>query len=160
MDERRLATLVRRWLTRRAVVRTWLGAAGIAVVGTAERSLAARCLAAGEECRRGRQCCSGRCRRRRCRPASGQGTCSIRKNTCRDVGSPLCGTTGGSGGCSCHVTTRGTSFCGAGLACRAGGICTKDSDCDSVFGPGSACVRDCCAEQGGVACVARCANPD
>ncbi len=158
MDERRFGAPVLRWISgvsRRALLRGW---AGGALAGLTNQATAAGCLQEGEDCRRGRQCCSGLCKRRRCRRAPDQGICTIRKNTCRDGNGTLCGMSGPAG-CFCHVTTRGTSFCGAGLACRAGGACTRDSDCDAVFGPGSACVRGCCGDTGGGGCVARCPNP-
>ncbi len=94
------------------------------------------CLHVGKPCRRDRQCCSGRCRgpkgNETCR-AHHEGTCAAAKDTC------ITGTFDGCGGgaCVCFRTTGGANFCGGEGPCHA---CTTDRDCESVTGPGSACV--------------------
>ena len=71
----------RRWLAR------WRRIGGGGCLGGRLRRCAIdrSCLStAAQTMRRGDQCCSGVCRRKRCRTAPNQGTCTIRQNQCVD----------------------------------------------------------------------------
>lgn len=102
-----------------------------------------RCRTQGDDCRGGKQCCSGVCRKRRCRQAPNQGRCTIERDACRDGNEP-CGRNGAAL-CQCRLTTAGASFCGGGgVSCAGVGfepICDRDADCAPITGPGSKCVR-------------------
>lgn len=123
--------------SRRAALRLAAGSGlGALLARPGRPEAAAACRRDGKECARGGQCCSGLCRRGTCRAAPGQGTCTIASDRCAGVdrgckaGQP----------CSCYVTARGASFCGANFdqVCSS---CDRDEDCEFVTGPGSACIR-------------------
>ena len=69
-------------------------AAGVGVVQV--REAAAQCVENGERCDPKvipNDCCSGRCSRKRkkCRPAFNQGTCTVEDNVCTSSGTVVCG---------------------------------------------------------------------
>ena len=162
MDERRLDAAARalaRVGSRRAALRLAAGG-GLAAVLTrlGRREATAACRKNGKQCSRGGQCCSGVCKRRTCRSAPGQGTCTTASDVCAGTnfgckeGQP----------CSCYVTARGASFCGTRFdtVCSS---CDRDEDCEFVTGPGSACIRltaacGCAGDDRGFTrkCVPRC----
>ncbi|MDQ3695349.1 MAG: hypothetical protein M3464_17225 [Chloroflexota bacterium] len=107
----------------------------------AQVAAAARCFGNNKKCKRGTQCCSGICRKKKCRPAPQQGTCTIRKDTCKLTGGigfgPKCN---GVQGCECIVTKTGAAFCReiGGAACTS---CFSNQDCAVAFGPNAKCIR-------------------
>ena len=170
MDTRSFDDLTRRiggaGRDRRGILK--VAAAGLALLiagsgGGVPDAEAARCGNEGSPCRRRGQCCSGRCQgpkgKKTCR-ARGAGTCKRGQDTCQTGpgNAPACN---GRAGCSCFVTTGGSSFCSSGDGtCEP---CRSDADCVAKGSPqGSACVRAdrgfCGAECGqtGTACVAPC----
>lgn len=153
--------------SRRKVLRTLAGGALAAVLartgvaGVAAEEAATACLRDGTGCRRGNQCCSGVCRRGKCRPAPLQGTCTIRKDTCAVTGGigfgPKCN---GVEGCECIKTKSGAAFCReiGGAFCKS---CNNDLDCEFEFGPGAKCIagRPCgfpCTREVGDFCAVPC----
>ena len=142
------------WLTGVAFVAAIDRFAGAAA--SAQETAAKRCLKSGEACKRGKQCCSGLCKQKKCRQAPGQGNCTIRRNFCADPEVFICND---SPPCRCFVTTQGLSACavaGDGQCVE----CESNEDCDAVTGAGSVCVQgdggddDCCG--GGTACFPSC----
>lgn len=108
------------------------------------------CRLVGATCKKGKQCCSRRCKRGKCRPCSSeQNTCLPTERfdagscTCRPCPDPLC-----SGVC-CPVDKP--SCCGTTLnTCKAaleGGTCQSDDDC--CF---SACREGRCCKPAGSPC--------
>jgi hypothetical protein len=149
-------------LNRRAAIAAGIAGALGAVLGLREVTAGVGCRNAGKTCRRGDECCSGICKgkrgKRTCR-AHGAGTCRAGANYCREGLTAVCN---GSAECLCFVTTGAARFCGAknGTVCAA---CRKDTDCDAVTGPGSACIEATerpfcgCDNLGfGTACIAPC----
>ena len=112
------------------------------------------CNHAGEPCRKGRGCCSGRCNKHhKCR-AHDKGICKAGQDACDQTSLETCGANGASA-CFCYVTTGRASFCGTATT---GSSCTHDTDCVTDKGAGAACVS--CAAIGQNVCVARCPAPD
>jgi hypothetical protein len=72
------------------------------------------------------------CRNGACVPDPG--TCTTGQNFCQNTRTASCDDRLG---CDCFVTASGTSFCGLSGFCSN---CSRDDDCVSVTGPGSACV--------------------
>ena len=156
---------VARSFSRRAGVRG-LAAVALGVVGT-QRAGAQTCTTNGLPCTDGEQCCSGRCKRKRgsrkkfCRAAPDQGTCTIEDDTC-DGGSSACDAAGTSS-CICHVTSGGFSFCGA-TSSGTCFTCTSDRGCarrPGVGQRGDRCVQcpSSCSETNHRMCVHKCSNP-
>jgi hypothetical protein len=126
------------------------------------------CLANGARCGRATDptCCSGWCKRKHgsrkrfCKAAPDQGTCTIASNWCAATGSQPCDADGVS--CLCYVSSRGYSVCARYPEdCYA---CETDADCEKRPGvgqPGDHCVQ--CADCAGAgtnnrACVRRCTH--
>lgn len=114
------------------------------------------CRHVGNRCRRGSQCCSGRCRKGRCR-AHNTGNCPAQQDPCPSTTS--CTPEGGSTACTCFQTTGGARFCGGSFVCFA---CTEDTFCEQQLGRGAACVVNCpgsfCRGQG-QSSAAHCMGP-
>jgi hypothetical protein len=114
-------------------------------------------------CRRGEQCSSGNCVRKKCRPAPGQGTCTIAVDVCGEPqNSAACSSVPSgepSGNCFCFITTRGHSFCGSTGGCTPNDEpCQSDEECVASLGTvGSRCVQgpSCCGD-GGTQCRRPC----
>jgi hypothetical protein len=140
-----------------------LGAAlarfGLAV----EPAAAAKCAGNNKACKRGSQCCSGICRKKKCKLAPQQGTCTIRQDACEQGGigfGPKCN---GVANCECIVTKTGAAFCRqiGEASCIA---CTNDQDCEVQLAPNAKCIqkRDLCVaspcgpEGGDTFCAAPC----
>jgi hypothetical protein len=138
--------------SRRDVVRG-LAALGIGVATTRPPAPVAAthftCRHVGKRCNGGAQCCSGICKRHRCR-AHDTGICKAGQDSC--ITSPVgCG--GDSPGlCFCLITTGKAAFCALnGIS----GTCSRDEEWVATKGEGAACVV--C---GGVGqCAARCPDP-
>jgi hypothetical protein len=101
------------------------------------------CVDVGKACAgKDANCCSGICHGRK--PKKGKkdksrcvahntGSCQPENNACVDPVITNCGAFG-----VCLRTTGKASFC-AGLGiCE---VCARDSDCDAMTGPGSACIH-------------------
>ena len=150
----RLAITVGQRATRRAMV-SLIAALGLA--GLVREEVAAACLDNDQRCGGTRgTCCSGRCvrksgtRKKFCKPAAGQGTCTVEQDRCVT----FTGTCNGNADCSCAITRRGQSFCrGIGLCTR----CKGDAKCVRLMGSGSKCVR--CPTCGGGALDTSCSRP-
>ena len=123
------------------------------------------CLNVGATCKNDEQCCSGVCAGQTCR-AHHAGICRVDYDLCTTGAAHVCNIVG-SGGitCACVLTTGNAPFCGetaAGYDCQE---CSQDADCEEEHGAGAACVVvgagicGLCAETGGTACMAPCANP-
>lgn len=140
------------------IVATGLLGAGLGGLGFGVR--AAACKPKGLPCNAGKPCCSGLCKgptgRKTCRPATGQGTCTILKDTCEVGGqAAFCGPAGA--GCSCFIRPNGAAFCANTSSfdclpcakCPAGTVCVKARNglcvaCPVGTGPTTTiCVRPC-----------------
>ena len=142
----RIAKALGTGVGRRGVLRGALGAALGAALGVAGvREAAAACLENGERCGGDRgTCCSGRCvrkqnsRKKFCKPAPGQGTCTIESDVC-DFNTPQQPCNGDST-CRCAITTSGTSFC-AGPRRACANCAGNEKMCVREFGAGARCTR-------------------
>lgn len=121
--------------SRRSVLALASALGATALVAEEARAI---CLVNGERCDpdTSHLCCSGKCprKKKRCRAAPGQGTCTTEKSFCENT-SDVCGATGN---CLCFITTNGQSYCGATNSLFA---CTTDRQCVREFGKGSRCVE-------------------
>jgi hypothetical protein len=132
------------------------------------------CVDVGGACQgNSANCCSGICQGKK--PKKGKkdtsvcaghdaGICTPGSNICKLDGLAECNPD--NSGCHCVLTTGNTTFCGDtpgvgdGSLCR---VCTKDTDCQGEFGPGTACIyleglcSIYCADTGYTACVPPCA---
>ncbi len=146
MDHRVFDNLARSFgstASRRLAARALAGGACATVLGRLGLGAAeaAKCAVVGKPCKRGKQCCSGRCKgpkgQEKCRSGGHAGTCQPGQDSCAQTGEVFCN---GTFDCVCHVTTSGANFCGNRFegACA---VCSTDAYCRSVTGPGSACVR-------------------
>jgi hypothetical protein len=102
-------------------------------------------------------CCSGRCprKKKRCRPAFKQDTCTIEKNFCAQTPESDCGV-----GCLCFVTIDGQSFCGSS---NDGVECSSHKECVQRHGKGTRCVQSGGICNGGTVqtdCVLKCRTLD
>jgi hypothetical protein len=139
-----------------AAVRARFGLRGGCPVGAATTG----CRQDGKECRRGNQCCSGRCKRGACRPAPKQDTCAVNREFCK-VGAPgRCGV--GDSECGCFRRLNGAAFCAGDLPLIECTDCTDEKGCrpgfDCLRARGSFCPG--CAAQGlTTVCARPCAFP-
>ena len=180
MDANRFDALTRR-LSASGSRRTALRAVAAGVVAAAlglrgpEEAGAKACSRNRARCGRAGDapCCSGRCVRKRgkrlCRPAPGQGICTIEFDRCRAGSDPAqlkdCGAAGG-GDCHCTVTIAGYSRCSSGsLECVH---CTSDATCvewaTNNGRPRASTYQclscaDCSAAGVTTACAPSCENP-
>jgi hypothetical protein len=137
--------------SRRGVLRAGLGALAM-TLGVAEaRATHFTCRHVGSRCKQASQCCSGICKRHKCR-AHDTGTCKAGQDACV-TGLEVCGAASGVI-CNCFVTTGKASFCGLNGATPS--TCTRDEECVTAKGEGAACVA--CGDA--TFCVARCPAPD
>ncbi len=124
-----------------------------AALGVADaRATHFQCRHVGASCRRDRQCCSSKCRNKRCKahyvggcqPVVGSGTC-FTGVLCRN-------------NCSCTTTTGGAGYCSDGNHACIEPPCTTDKDCEEFTGrKGVACVEcSLCSSTGGAACMFPC----
>ena len=108
------------------------------------------CRHVGKRCNGGAQCCSGICKRHKCR-AHDKGICTAAQDSC-GLAPVECGANGAAD-CLCYVTSGGASFCGGDstivIACR------EDKECETIHGAGAACIP--CGPN--MFCVARCPVP-
>lgn len=159
MDAGRFDRLAQTWVVhsrRRALLAALAAALGGPLALLNQRQVTAGCREPGRDCRRGHQCCSGRCRGQRgekkCRRVSSQDICSIRAAYCATAHSPtLCGED-----CGCWQRANGTAFCGSLIVVT----CAEDGKCANC--PiGSVCVngRLCCPVGGHAICVQPCPHP-
>ena len=125
------------------------------------------CLENGNRCGRPSdpECCSGRCVRKRnshkrfCRPAPGQGTCTIDSDYCASSSLPC-----GSPKCACFRRPNGASVCAdAATRCLSENNCTDDKCRKLLHNKKAFCAKsevdDCCSGVSGV-CVVLCPDPD
>jgi hypothetical protein len=90
---------------------------------------AATCRPLRGRCRRGGQCCSGRCKGRTCR--AGPGTCALGRDFCADGSSAsLCNSPAN---CACYQTMGGQTRCGDATALGVCDECTSDADCATRY---------------------------
>jgi hypothetical protein len=111
---------------------TLVSALGFAEVGATHFG----CLHVGERCTDKSQCCSNRCKDRRCR-AHNVGRCKAAKNVCV-TGKYGCG----DGSCYCWRTNGGANYCGGNVSTdRVCMACTTDAECAAALDtPGAACI--------------------
>jgi hypothetical protein len=177
MDAKRFDTLARVWSTRRSR-RTAMRLVGVPALGSVLGLLRmgsagawekpGLCLPNGSRCDPKavpNGCCSGKCSRKRmrCKAAPDQGTCTIEEDTCGPGSSHPCDAAG-TGSCTCHVTTRGFSFCGDIFRAGTCVNCTSDRDCEQRPGVGQRgdrCVQcqTACPETNGGMCLHKCPDP-
>jgi hypothetical protein len=81
-------------------------------------------------CNSDEQCCSGICKRKRCR-AHDRGGCRLADNFCAGGKDNRC-----QPGCTCNNTTGNAPFCGGTAFCPPV-ECQSDADCGE---PGAACI--------------------
>jgi hypothetical protein len=108
------------------------------------------CVNVGNVCTSDDQCCSGICEgkqgKKTCQ-AHDQSTCQAGQNIafCGGSADGDCVDSSGTPGGDCFTTTGNAGICAQGGGCF---ICTKDVDCQAVFGPGAACATcPTCAEE-------------
>lgn len=166
MDEQRFDALARH-LARGTSRRRALGALAVGALGLfggmlGERAGAKACLREGKDCKRGSQCCSGRCQgkkgRKKCRRVPFQSICTRRTDSCTGAVKD-CGV--GAEFCVCNVTTSGAALCSQGFRCPAQ-PCRNNPDCVAAFGEGWFCVRSpdgCMCDDQETSCVQRCPDP-
>jgi hypothetical protein len=101
------------------------------------------CHKAKKRCKRGSQCCSGRCKKGKCK-----GNAKPPVDVClgREV-QDACGD-----GCFCFESVNGAVVCGDASASG----CSTDAQCALLTGPGSICFFN---KDGEGECAAPCANP-
>lgn len=161
MDGQRFDAIVRLVTSsqsRRDTFRLLMTSIAATVGLTQVREAAAECLENGEPCNPKASpngCCSGKCSRKRkkCRPAFNQGTCTVEDNFCTQSGNYDCGS-----GCLCRVTIDGRSFCSEG---NDGQDCTTHRECEQRFGKGARCAPkgDICSGGGpGNECTLKCST--
>jgi hypothetical protein len=154
-------------LSQRTTRRTAVGLlAALGLAGLLRVEAAAACISrTGARCGRENdlECCSGRCVRKRgtgkkfCRPAPGQGICTINQDVCQSLAGTSCSSE--DVGCACRRTTQGYSFCGGGSTCFN---CETDADCEKRIGGhrGDRCVQcSNCTASNGRSCTFPCAAP-
>ncbi len=131
MDARvldRLARTVALAPSRRDLLRLLAGTAGAILLGAPAPAAAERCRRDGARCALGSDCCSGRCRLRRCRPARlAAGSLCQRDAQCR---SGVCGR-----------IDRESRLCRRRRCRRAGRACAGTVDC--CAGVCDAATREC-----------------
>jgi hypothetical protein len=88
------------------------------------------CVHIGKRCGNSDQCCSGVCKRKRCR-VHDKGGCSLSDNFCAGGKDNRC-----KPGCICNNTTGNAPHCGGSAFCPAV-ECQRDADCGE---PGAACI--------------------
>ena len=153
MDVQHFDAITKAWgsMPRRRLLRGLAGSAlGVLPVTLGAAQTGAThfgCLDVGQHCKDQSQCCSGRCKRHRCR-AHNVGRCTAAKDFCL-TGKATCG----GGSCFCYPTTGGANFCSQGSGiCMA---CSKDAQCAvALNSPSAACVESnhgSCSCSGGFA---------
>jgi hypothetical protein len=119
------------------------------------------CLEVGDACKRAAKCCSGICKRKKCR-AHNTGTCKQDGPEICSINPPPGLTCNNDGTCRCFGTTAGSIACSrfdAGVSCVE---CQRDPDCEDLgFPTGTVCapftVGACGgACPGGMACLIPC----
>jgi hypothetical protein len=127
-------SLARTGGSRRTVVGLMVGGAvGLArlrfgPVGAGVQA-AATCRTLRARCRKGGQCCSGRCKKRIC--SAGPGTCARGVDFCADGSSAsLCN---GPAHCACYQTMGGQTRCGDATPLGVCDACQSDGDCAARY---------------------------
>jgi hypothetical protein len=148
MDERRFDNLTRIFgstQTRRRALTMLAGGGLAALLARLDIGEVAACRKAKKACKRDKQCCSGRCKKGRCK-----GNGAPVGNVCegKEIAT-RCGD-----GCFCVLTVSGDIFCGDFSVSAA---CVADADCESATGTGSVCFFN---KNGNGQCAAPCPNPD
>lgn len=143
MDDKRFdqwtRTLAAGGWSRRNVGRLALGG-GLATLGLglgAETALA--CRRNKKPCAKGIRhgnCCSGTCRKRKCRPTKGAAGCTVQHDICTGEGATPCPNNPENG--ACVKLDNGKPFCFQALTCEA---CTSNADC--TFRPNGKCLKTC-----------------
>jgi hypothetical protein len=136
--------------SRRGVLRAGAGALAVTLGFARAEATHFTCLHVGKRCRSKSQCCSGICKRHKCR-GHDKGICKAGQDSC--LGTVVCGAASGVI-CYCFVTTGKAPFCG--LIGGTASTCTRDEECVATKGEGAACVPCGSATY----CVARCPAPD
>jgi hypothetical protein len=128
------------------------------------------CIAVGDLCQSGSQCCSGICEGKKGKnlqtcQAHGTGTCDQEADGFCQAEDPEKAACNAVPGCDCWRTTAGSQFCGdlngeSGSDCAN---CRKDADCEALgFPAGSACVpvvgRNCNSSSCEMACLVPCGS--
>jgi hypothetical protein len=118
--------------SRRAALRLLGGALGTALSVHAQDGGATHvgCRHWKASCHSHEQCCSGICRRKRCR-ATNRGGCRLADNFCAGGEDNRC-----QPGCECNITTGKAPHCGGSVFCPVV-ECQRDTDCGE---PGAACI--------------------
>jgi hypothetical protein len=110
------------------------------------------CKDVGERCRKGRNCCSGRCKNKHC-VGHNAGTCTAAQNFCA-TDAHACGAGGNT--CLCLRTTGGANFCASNGTLTT---CTKDRECVKALGSAdAACVDFTGCSTAGTRCALPCSS--
>jgi hypothetical protein len=110
------------------------------------------CVDVGNFCKNSGQCCSGICQgkkgKKKCQ-AHNVSTCTAGQHTtgCSGTDTICTSSTGDEG--FCETTTGNAPYCAAVGTCST---CTKDTECQVLFGPDAACIV-CSGCPGGTVCV-------
>jgi hypothetical protein len=139
MDTKRFDSLTRRLAAGAGSRRRLLAlGAGLGLLGFSQRpdSAAAACRKNGRECGRGgdRSCCSGTCKRGKCRPTPGAKGCTVRHDTCEGTIVECPNKPGG----FCIKLDNGKPQCMVAGNCK---LCSSNSDCTDL--PDGKCVKTC-----------------
>jgi hypothetical protein len=120
------------------------------------------CLEVGDPCKRADQCCSGICKKKKCR-AHDTGTCKQDGPEICVIDPPPALTCNNDATCRCFRTTAGSIVCAQFINNELNCIdCARDDDCVAEgFPPGTVCAplsTGICAGQceGGIACLIPC----
>jgi hypothetical protein len=123
---------------RRILFGLFFGASG-SLQGAWESAAGPGCKNVGKKCKNAGQCCSGVCKgkkgKKKCKAHDAQG-CKAGPDVCGEGDEIPCTTTTGDEG-FCVTTTGNAGYCAADGDCAA---CTKDVDCQALFGPLAACI--------------------
>ena len=139
--------------TRRHALRLLVGSALGAALGLlggdgARATHGGACKHVDRRCANDRDCCSGRCRRGRCRKTTDPDPACAGGDGCSGGVAIWCGP-GGSMDCWCATTVEGGGICNWDNGC--GAECATSADC----GPDAVCVdAPCCGTTTGNVCVA------
>ncbi|MGH3449807.1 MAG: hypothetical protein ACRDQW_03590 [Haloechinothrix sp.] len=129
--------LVDRRNTRRGLVRQGLGG-GLGLLLFAQVvEEAAACRRTGKPCAKGRRngdCCSGTCRRGKCRITPGALGCKVGQSICQGKAVPCPGNPDG----QCVTLDSGKPFCYEAVGCDG---CRSDAECTTF--PNSRCITNC-----------------
>jgi len=142
--------LVDRPTSRRGLLRLGVGG-GLAALGFGMADEVSACRRTGKSCIEGRRngdCCSGTCRRGKCRTTPGAFGCKVGQDICQGEAVPCPDNPDG----QCVMLDSGKPFCYEAAGCEG---CASHADCTTF--PNGRCITNCpaCAppSASGIACA-------